>query len=264
MRAVILAAGYGTRLERDLRNDESGQYTHLIGVPKPLLPIGEMPLISHWIQVFEKVPEVTTIVVVVNDLHKDLYTQWAETLQKDVVIISDGSKCNEQRQGAVACMEIGINQTLEDTLFIAGDTLLKEDFNLESMINKFHCLQKQQTEACLILSAPVSEENVSKHGIIEVAENGLVTGFIEKPLPTETTSRLQCPCVYLISGTSLRHLKEFLAQKKDQPLSSRDATGMFIAELVHRAPVYAYPVEGRYDVGGLQSYIQCQQDFLRV
>ena len=50
MKVVILAAGYGTRLARDL-NAASGQYPHLLGVAKPLLPIAGKPLISHWMDI---------------------------------------------------------------------------------------------------------------------------------------------------------------------------------------------------------------------
>ena len=37
---VVLAAGYGTRLARDIEQDPAQTYKHLIGVPKPLVPIG--------------------------------------------------------------------------------------------------------------------------------------------------------------------------------------------------------------------------------
>ena len=40
MNVLILAAGYGTRLARDIQNDTSGNYTNLKGLPKALLPIG--------------------------------------------------------------------------------------------------------------------------------------------------------------------------------------------------------------------------------
>ncbi|XP_071522466.1 glucose-1-phosphate adenylyltransferase-like isoform X2 [Panulirus ornatus] len=216
MRAVILAAGYGTRLEQDLRSDTSGQYTHLIGIPKPLLPIGQSPLITHWVRDFEQTPEITSVIIVVNDFHKK------------------------------------------------RDTLFQKDFSLNSVILKFQALCKQEKEACLILSAPVLEENVSKHGIIEVAESGRVTRFLEKPLPVVTSSRLQCPCFYIISSESLHYLQIFLEQTKDKPLSSRDATGTFIAELINQVPVYAHHTEGRYDVGSLQSYEQCHHDFMEV
>ncbi|XP_071522464.1 glucose-1-phosphate adenylyltransferase-like isoform X1 [Panulirus ornatus] len=264
MRAVILAAGYGTRLEQDLRSDTSGQYTHLIGIPKPLLPIGQSPLITHWVRDFEQTPEITSVIIVVNDFHKKRYENWAETLQRKVVIVSDGSMNNDERTGAVACMMVGVQQCKEDTIFVAGDTLFQKDFSLNSVILKFQALCKQEKEACLILSAPVLEENVSKHGIIEVAESGRVTRFLEKPLPVVTSSRLQCPCFYIISSESLHYLQIFLEQTKDKPLSSRDATGTFIAELINQVPVYAHHTEGRYDVGSLQSYEQCHHDFMEV
>jgi NDP-sugar pyrophosphorylase family protein len=38
--AVVLAAGYGTRLARDIELDPSNAYAHLRSTPKPLLPIG--------------------------------------------------------------------------------------------------------------------------------------------------------------------------------------------------------------------------------
>lgn len=261
MRAVILAAGYGTRLERDLKNDSTGCYTHLMGVPKPLLPIGQKPLISHWMEILEGVPEITSIVVVVNGLHKNKYDEWSRSLERRVTIINEGSQCNEERSGAIPCMRIGVQECTEDVFFVAGDTLLKEDFSLQLMKSKFNSLKKLHDECCLIVSAPVLEENVSKHGIIEVDDDCHVTGFIEKPLPTETSSRLQSPCLYMMSGASIHHIQTFLKERENQPLHTRDATGLFVADLIKRVPVYAYHTEGRYDVGGLQSYIQCHEDF---
>lgn len=49
MKAVILAAGYGTRLQRDVANDGSGRFAHLVDTAKPLLPVGRCALISHWV-----------------------------------------------------------------------------------------------------------------------------------------------------------------------------------------------------------------------
>ena len=65
MRALILGGGYGTRLERDLRNDASGAFQHLIGVPKPLMPIGEKPLISHWMESLKNVDKSNQIEIYV-------------------------------------------------------------------------------------------------------------------------------------------------------------------------------------------------------
>lgn len=66
MKALILGAGYGTRLQKAVSNDKSGTYQHLDGVPKPLLPIGKKPLISHWTSVFRNIPDVDEVYVAVS------------------------------------------------------------------------------------------------------------------------------------------------------------------------------------------------------
>lgn len=54
MKVLILAAGYGTRLARDL--ERTGECPELKGVPKPLLPIAGRPLISHWMEIIRSCP----------------------------------------------------------------------------------------------------------------------------------------------------------------------------------------------------------------
>ena len=44
---VILAAGYGTRLTADLQVSPTETRQRLAGVPKPLLPLGGVPLLSR-------------------------------------------------------------------------------------------------------------------------------------------------------------------------------------------------------------------------
>ncbi len=65
MKALVLAAGYGTRLSRDIEADASGHFGHLRGVPKPLLPIGGKPLLTRWIEQLAAVPAIDGVVVVV-------------------------------------------------------------------------------------------------------------------------------------------------------------------------------------------------------
>lgn len=65
MKALILAAGYGTRFSRDLESCQD-KYPHLVGVPKPLLPVAGYPLISHWIHILAACSEVSGIYIVVS------------------------------------------------------------------------------------------------------------------------------------------------------------------------------------------------------
>lgn len=66
MKAVILAAGYGTRLQREVAADSSGIFGHLVGVAKPLLPVGRCALISHWARALNASGCVDAVYVVVS------------------------------------------------------------------------------------------------------------------------------------------------------------------------------------------------------
>lgn len=70
MNIIILAAGYGTRLQKDIINDTSGSFHHLIDCPKPLLPIkNNKPLISIWMEFIKDITDVCAVYVVVSYLN---------------------------------------------------------------------------------------------------------------------------------------------------------------------------------------------------
>ena len=53
---IILAAGYGTRLTREIKDLESTdpekfkKYQKLLNLPKALLPIKNKPLLTYWVE----------------------------------------------------------------------------------------------------------------------------------------------------------------------------------------------------------------------
>ncbi|XP_063286211.1 uncharacterized protein LOC134571656 isoform X2 [Pelobates fuscus] len=238
MKAVILAAGYGTRLLRDLHTDKNEQFRHLIGIPKPLLPIGECPLISYWVDALEGT-EISDVIVVTNDYYHNTFKEWAQKY-KSVTLISDGSSSNEDRLGAVSCLQLAIDKLKvnDHILVIGGDTLFYEDFHLKDVIRRFQSLYKDNADANLVLSYTCKDEETRKYGILETDEDQRVRALREKPSPTDTTSR-----------------------QADAPLEEKDAPGHFLSWLVNRNPVYVYHISGRFDVGNLESYITCDKYF---
>jgi len=125
-----LCAGYGTRLARDVQESggRNGPHANLVGVPKPLLPVQGLPLITRWVKAIQRgdlkdtlvfpmntrpflsdLDVDTAILVVVNAAHLTLYQAWRESLDCNdrISLICDGSESNETRKGAVACMKVG-------------------------------------------------------------------------------------------------------------------------------------------------------------
>ncbi|XP_029980447.1 uncharacterized protein LOC115412211 isoform X2 [Sphaeramia orbicularis] len=232
MKAVILAAGYGTRLQRDVEADSSGQFAHLSGIAKPLLPVGHRALISHWVHALTASGCVDCIYVV-------------------------------GRLGAVTCLQLAVKHfNIEDHIMvIGGDTLFKEDFSLTQVQQRFYEVQAVDEDSCLLLSYQCKDDETSKYGILEVDSNLRVLCMKEKPHPSETKSRRACPCFYMLSKRCLSLLDAFLQEKKDASIEEKDAPGNFVSWLIHRKPVYVHQISGRFDVGNLPSYTECDLYF---
>eukprot|EP00128_Syssomonas_multiformis_P001329 Colp12_sorted_trinity150504_noHs@7541 len=256
MKAVVLAAGYGTRLERDLKESKSAEFANLVGVPKPLLPVGSKPLITRWV---EQLDDFDAVYVVTNARHYELYTEWAKAYPT-VKIVSDGTTSNDNRIGAVADLQLAVDHFKidDDLLIIGGDTLFLDDFSLKNVVERFRANQ-----GSLVLCYLCSDEDSKKVGILELDESKRVTAFLEKPGPEATQSRFASPCFYIVAKDHLKRISSFLHAKASAPLTERDAPGNFIKYLQANAPVYAIQISGRFDVGGLASYKVCHDYFLK-
>lgn len=228
-------------------------------MPKALLPLGDRDaLITHWLELFSK-HNINDFYIVCNGATYDAFCGWAErnNVPKDR-IVSDGTLTNETRLGAVPDIKFGIKHfglERETVLVIGGDTLFLKDFSLQDLLHKITPGQ------CMVTTYPVPEHLVHKHGIVETDSNGVMTNFLEKPDPSETSSRSACPCFYVFDPKSLPLLDEFIAACQGQPKETFDATGKFLTYLYPRFKVATYPISGRIDVGGLQSYFEANEYF---
>jgi glucose-1-phosphate thymidylyltransferase len=99
--------------------------------------------------------------------------------------------------------------------------------------------------------------DTKKVGILEVDESNFVTGFLEKPDPSTTESRLCCPCFYMLDKDDVAKIDTFILET-----GKNDATGYFIQYMIQKHNVLGRRVEGRYDVGNLKDYIVTNKDFL--
>ncbi|XP_028661907.1 glucose-1-phosphate thymidylyltransferase [Erpetoichthys calabaricus] len=260
MRVVVLAAGYGTRLHRELEAERRAELRALLGTPKALLPVGAQPLLSRWMGLLGG--RVADVCVVTNELHRRRFDDWARSFP-GVRVVSDGTTTDQGRLGAVGSLHFAISHfgIADHVLVIGGDTLLTQDFRLPDFLQTFRDLQATRASASLVLSYQCAEEETSKYGILEVDEDGRVTSMKEKPCASATTSRRACPCLYLLSREAISLVPTFLEEKKSAPLETKDAPGLFLSWLIVRCPVYVYEVSGRFDVGNVTSYLECHSYF---
>jgi NDP-sugar pyrophosphorylase family protein len=252
MKALILAAGYGTRLEKDISIDDSGQYVHLKGLPKPLLPVGNKLLIDFLIDNLNSVKVIDSVYIVTNNSNYNLFREWASKNDFPVTnLVNDGTTTNEKRMGAIKDINLVLKEKKldDDLLVVAGDTLFYSNFNLSNIVNRF-----KGTDGNLVTCYKVEDEMIHKTGILEFNENKKVTNFLEKPSLSETNSRWGCPPLYFYKKETLPQLDVFLNERRMEAIKEIDAPGMFVSWLYSRKPLYAFPISGRFDVGGLEDY----------
>jgi histidinol-phosphate phosphatase family protein len=120
MKAVILAGGKGTRLKEYTQN-----------IPKPMLKIGNKPVLEHQIEILKR-HQIVDIIFLVNHLKSVIIDYFGNG--KNFGVNIDYYEENEPLGTAGGLREIQ-KKLNEDFLFIYGDTIF--DIDLERLI-KFH------------------------------------------------------------------------------------------------------------------------------
>ena len=112
MKAIVLAAGYATRLQPYTTN-----------FPKPLLKVDGRPLLDFTIESI-LAAGVSSIYVVTNHRFYAHFAAWRERFcevrkDADIVIVDDGTSTNEDRLGSIGDLDFTIDQHgIDDDLLV--------------------------------------------------------------------------------------------------------------------------------------------------
>src|ERR671932_1415309 len=161
MKAVILAAGLGTRLQ---------PYTFFI--PKPMLPLGNKPLLEHIIEWLKtgSGERIDSIVLCVSYLHRTIEDYFEDGARFGVRI----EYARSERPLATAG-QLKTAEKLEDDSFVCvyGDSVY--EFNLRKMIR-----QHEESKA-FVTMALLQYSTRLKYGFIDINGQDRVTAWREKP-----------------------------------------------------------------------------------
>lgn len=227
MKALLLAAGYATRL-RPLTDS----------MAKPLLPVGGRPMADWILDQIRDVPEIGDVHVVTNAVHASAFASWAG--ERGVVVHDDGTSTNEDRLGAIGDMLFAIEQgglENDDLLVIAADNLF--DFSLADYI----AFWRRKGGSAIAVHKLPDPSLASLYGVVELAEDDRLVGFEEKP--ERPRSDVIATATYLFSREHLGLLRRYLADGNPP-----DPPGRFLIWLYEREPVYGFRFEESWlDIG---------------
>jgi len=246
MKALILAAGYATRL-----------YPLTLDKPKALLPVGNKPIIDRIIEKIEAIGMIDEVIIVANHKFYKNFLDWSKTSVAGIKIkvLDDGTISNDDRLGAIGDIEFAIRKQAvrEDLLVIGGDNLF--DASLDGFVN-FSITKKPY--GCVALHDLNDKNLAKKYGVVSVDETRRITEFQEKP--AEPKSTMISTCIYFFPQQGLNLFGKYLADSGIK--FSKDASGNYITWLSLNYQVYGYCLDGEwYDIGGMESYKKADEHF---
>jgi mannose-1-phosphate guanylyltransferase len=233
MRAMVMAAGLGTRL-RPLTYE----------VPKPMVPVVNRPVMEH---ILELLPR-HGFTEVISNLH-----WFPETIREG---IGDGSSVGIELSYSYEDELLGTAGGVRNVadffgsdsfLVMAGDALTDIDL---SALRAAH-----ESNDGIATLAVKRVTNVSEFGVVITGSDGRIQGFQEKPDPAEALSDLASCMIYMLD-------REIFDYFPDKPVVDF-ALEVFPALLANDVPFFVHVIDDYWnDVGSLPEYLQGNLDAL--
>ncbi|HIH11229.1 TPA: NTP transferase domain-containing protein [Candidatus Woesearchaeota archaeon] len=254
MKALILAGGFGTRLEQTyaqyegLHKDKLREW--VAGRPKGLVVIQGRPILDYVLdQVKSAGIDRREVYLQTNAVYHAAFCAWATQcgVPADHVfnngVVSNDTRCGTIGDLRLALDKIGYN---DPVLVVASDTLVWDD---HGQPYDFGVLARgyQEDGISRIVVYPGEPERLSSHGIVQVSDDDLIVGFEEKP--ARPKSNLVNASVHLYSLACLASVRSY-----DGP---KDRHGDLIVDLLRQSvPMKAVQATKRLDVGTIDDVLR--------
>ena len=235
MKAIILAAGYATRL-----------YPLTINKPKALLTIGKQTILDFVVNEIKTISEIDEILIVTNDRFYDQFCEWNNQAKSDVkiTVINDNTTDDTNKLGAIGDVQFVIENACvnDDILIMASDNIFT--FDLIDFYNEF----KTKNKDMILVSKIENHEDLKRMANVVMDENSRVIKMVEKPaIPISDTAAFAS---YFYTKDTVPMIKQYIDEGNNP-----DAPGFFPSWLCERKDVYAYSFAGEcYDIGTPQAY----------
>ena len=231
MKAVILAGGLGTRLQ---------PYTFFI--PKPMLPIGNKPLLEHILEWLKQNNGIDQIVICVSYLHRIIEDYFEDGGRFGMKIQYAKSERPLATAGQLKSAEKLLNETF---VCLYGDSIY--EFNLQKMIDA------HKESKALVSMALLSYKTNLKYGFIDVdGKEDRIISWREKP---EVSGLINIGC-YVIEPSFLNFIPNSSAFGMDDAVRKA---------LEQQKVVKGFRIgsSGFVDIGDKKSYLEVYKKYVR-
>jgi glucose-1-phosphate thymidylyltransferase len=245
MKAIVLAAGYATRL-----------HPLTLDRPKPLLEVGGRTILDRLLDRLTPIETIDGLYVVTNSKFAPQFRDWASAFRPPrdglaPVVVDDGTRDDETKLGAIGDLGFAVErESLEgDLLVAAGDSLFTE--NLDGF-GRF-CMERNAPAEAVYDVGDL--EAIKRYSAIELDDDDRIVSFEEKP--AHPTSTLAGIALYFYPRSVVPLVHTYLAEGNDP-----DQPGRLVEWLYPQLPVYGWRVPGRwYDIGSEETLAEADRAF---
>jgi glucose-1-phosphate thymidylyltransferase len=235
MKSLILAAGYATRM-----------YPLTKDFPKPLLEVGGKTILDRLVADIDKIEIVTQHIIVTNSVFYPYFMAWKARshYKKEIVIVNDGTKDNDNRLGA-----------MRDILYVIENRCVNEDLLVAAGCNVFTFLLKEfvlyaleKSTSCITCYFEQCVPVLQKSSVLVTDDDFRVLGMLERPkIPL---SNWAVPPFYYFKDCDLKLINKAISSGL-----GFDAPGSLIAWLCKKTEMFAWEIKGKFfDIGNIESY----------
>jgi len=237
MKAVILCAGYATRL-----------YPFTINEPKALLMVNGKPLLSYTVKNIERIREIDKIYVVTNDKFNKNFIEWKKKENPSIEIINDGTSRNEERIGGVMDFALALEKIEDDIFVVFGDLFF--NFPLKRFVDYFN----KNRKICVALHDLKDREKAKRFGVLET-DGERIIGFEEKPENPKST--LINAGAFIFPKEAITDLKAYINLDKN-----KENIGYIIIDFIERRKDMRGFVfdEEWHDMGTIEDYEKIKKE----
>ena len=228
MKAVILAGGLGTRLQ---------PFTTFL--PKPMLPLGEKPILEHLIE-WSKKNGVKSFVLCVSYLRKSIENYFEDGKNFGVSIEYAISNKPLATAGQLKTAEKFIDDTF---VCMYGDSIY--GFNLRNMIK-----QHKQKKSFVTMSLKEYKTKLP-YGVIETTKNNKVTAWKEKP---EIKANINMGC-YVMEQNILNLIPKNKPFGMDNVIKNAMSKKKLVSSFISK--------NGFIDIGNKEAYEKANNEFIQ-
>jgi mannose-1-phosphate guanylyltransferase/phosphomannomutase len=233
MKAVIMAGGFGTRIQPLTSS-----------LPKPMIPLMNRPIMLHIVELLKQ-HQITDLVMLLYHQPEVIKNFFRDGSDFGVRITYVTPLEDMGTAGAVKCAEKFLDERF---IVISGDLLT--DFNLNDLID-FHLDSGAMATITL-----TSVKDPLQFGVVVTDKEKRITQFLEKPGWGEVISDTVNTGIYLLEPEIFSHIpagENFDFSQDLFPLMLRNGDSLF-----------GYPASGYWrDIGNTDSYREAHYDIFR-